>query len=154
MVQVFGVTGAKSQLLTETRYGTKPQEPWLPFDTVNDYVPKYALDSLPVQEDLRYGNPEVDGYSLCDVNPSDDNEYYDPKLMQAKLKSTLTPLILSTSDEIEFVGATKECVAKDTVCNTANTRPINTDPVEDIIRGTDNPLPGPFSGRYKKCVES
>ena len=121
--QVFGINGAKSQLLTEARYSNP-----ISFDNVDDYVPKSVLDSLVTPEDLRYGDPDVDGYSICDVNPSDDDGYYDPKLMNIKLKSTSNPLILSISDETELMGET-----------------------DDIIRGSNNPLPGPYSGKYKKC---
>ena len=150
MEQVFGANGARSQLITDAEYDHPPSKEWRLKDTTDDYVPKYALESVNT-EDLRYGNPAVDGYSLCDINPSDDNEYYDPKLMNGKLKSPCSPLILSTTDEVELVGATPEpvCVANG-LC--ADTRvPINSNPVSDIIRGSDNPLPGPFSGRYKKC---
>jgi len=124
--QVFGINGAKSQLLTEARYSNPNQ--LISYDNADDYVPKSVLDSLVTQEDLRYGNPDVDGYSICDVNPSDDDGYYDPKLMNIKLKSTSDPLILSISDETELVGE-----------------------IDDIIRGSNNPLPGPYSGKYKKC---
>ena len=169
MEQAFGVNGAKSQLITEAEYKNRPRTST---DTVEDYLPKQALADIDT-DDLRYGNPDVDGYSLCDVNPADDDEYYDPKLMNGKFKPHFNPLILTTSDEIELVGATPEpvCVMKDGLCHTAVRRPINTsatrrpmntvafnnnihndmDPIQSIIRGTDNPLPGPFSGRYKKC---
>ena len=128
MKDVFGINGAKSQLITETRYSQNTLNTEYPPDTADDYVPKHVLDSLVTPEDLRYGNPDVDGYSLCDVNPSDESDYYDPKLMHAKLKSSSDPVMLSTCDTIDPVGE-----------------------VIDMSRGSDNPLPGPFSGRYKKC---
>ena len=151
MEQVFGANGARSQLITDAEYDHPPTKEWRLKDTTDDYVPKYALESDDT-EDHRYGNPAVDGYSLCEINPSNDNEYYDPKLMNVKLKSVCSPLILSTTDEVELIGAEPEplCVAKG-LCDTAAQIPINSNPVLDIIRGTDNPLPGPFSGRYKKC---
>lgn len=124
--QVFGINGAKSQLLTEARYSNPIS--FDNVDNVDDYVPKSVLDTLVTPEDLRYGNPDVDGYSICDLNPSDDDGYYDPKLMNIKLKSTYNPLILSISDETELIGES-----------------------DNIIRGSDNPLPGPYSGTYKKC---
>ena len=153
MEQVFGSNGAKSQLLTETEYsntGIKQNRSWKPIDNAADYVPQHVLES---PEDLRYGNPDIDGYSICDVNPLDSDDYYDPKLLNVKLKPSFKPLTLSISDEVELIGATDPpvCVAKDGLCNTLNTTPINSNPVADIIRGSDNPLPGPFSGRYKKC---
>lgn len=151
MEQVFGGNGAKTQLITEFEYDDMKKQVWEPIDNSEDFVPHKELEST---EDLRYGNPDVDGYSLCDVNPSDSDDYYDPKLMNVKLKSSFTPLILNTSDQVELIGAsdaTITCVAKDGLCKTSNTIPINSNPILDIIRGTDNPLPGPFSGRYKKC---
>jgi hypothetical protein len=171
MEQVFGGNGAKTQLITEFEYEDTKHHQWEPIDDSEDVVPQ--LEST---EDLRYGNPDVDGYSLCDVNPSDSDDYYDPKLMNVKLKSSFTPLILNTSDQVELIGAsdaTITCVAKDKLCKTSNTMPkphalyslrttpfglrrfgrqgCGLNPILDIIRGTDNPLPGPFSGRYKKC---
>lgn len=149
MEQVFGGNGAKTQLITEFEYDDVKQLVWEPIDDSEDFVPHKELEST---EDLRYGNPDVDGYSLCDVNPSDSDDYYDPKLMNVKLKSSFIPLILNTSDQVELIGASEgtiTCAAKDELCKTSNTIPINSNPILDIIRGTDNPLPGPFSGRYK-----
>lgn len=149
MEQVFGGNGAKTQLITDFEYKDIKRQPWEPIDDSEDFVPHKELEST---EDLRYGNPDVDGYSLCDVNPSDSDDYYDPKLMNVKLKSSFKPLILNTSDQIELIGASQPgCAAKDGLCKTSNTVPVNSNPILDIIRGTDNPLPGPFSGRYKKC---
>jgi hypothetical protein len=145
MEQVFGENGAKSQLITEAEYDHPGPKAWTPSDSVDDYVPEHATIDTEV---LRYGNPDVDGYTLCDVNPADDDEYYDPKLMNGKFKSHFNPLVLTTSDEIELIGATPEPVCASTsVCG--GKQDINSDPISDIIRGTDNPLPGPFrSKRY------